>query len=139
LEDGKDLTVTILEVKRELITGDAGRKEECTVAQLKGQKPMILNRTNCKTIAAIYKTPYIEQWKGKKITLYITTTKLKGEEVECLRIRNNAPALPELNKQSAKWEGAVNALKAGTTTIEKIENSYYISPENRELLISEAI
>jgi hypothetical protein len=139
LEDGKDLTVTILDVKREMITGDAGRKEECTVATLKGQKPMILNRTNCKTIAAIYKTPYIEQWKGKKITLYITTTKLKSEEVECLRIRNTAPQLPELNKQSAKWDGAVNALKSGTVTIAQIEASYYLTPENRELLISESI
>jgi len=138
LEDGKDLTVTILDVKRELITGSAGKKEECTVATLKGQKPIILNRTNCKTIASIYKTPYIEQWKGKKITLYITTTKLKGEEVECLRIRNNAPVLPELNKQSPKWEGAVNAMKAGTVTIEQIESSYYLSPENRELLLTES-
>ena len=139
LEDGKDLTVTILDVKREMITGDAGRKEECTVAQLKGQKPMILNRTNCKTIAAIHKTPYIENWKGKKITLYITTTKLKGEEVECLRIRSISPALPELNKQSLKWEGAVNALKAGKVSISKIEASYYLTMENRELLISESI
>jgi hypothetical protein len=98
-----------------------------------------LNRTNCKTIAAIYKTPYIEQWKGKKITLYITTTKLKGEDVECLRIRNTAPQLPELNSQSPKWEGAVNALKAGTVTIAQIEASYYLTPENRELLISESI
>jgi len=51
LEQGKDLTVQIENVKRELITGTGGKKEECTVAALKGQKPFIINRTNAKTIS----------------------------------------------------------------------------------------
>ncbi len=46
LENGKDLIVTIDSVKRELVTGQGGKKEECTIAYLKGQKPFILNRTN---------------------------------------------------------------------------------------------
>ena len=32
LEDGKDMIVTIKEVKQELITGQKGTKEECVVA-----------------------------------------------------------------------------------------------------------
>jgi hypothetical protein len=139
LEDGKDLTVTIVEVKREMVTGTGGKKEECTVAYLKGQKPMILNRTNCKTITAIYKTPFIEQWKGKSITLFVSTTKLKGEDVECLRIRNTAPSLPELTPTSPKWKGAIDALRNSTVKIEQIEKQYIVSKENRELLLTASI
>lgn len=47
--------------------------------------------------------------------------------------------LPALTPKSEKWSGAMQALAAGTVTIDKIEAKYYLSPENRELLISEAI
>ncbi|MFK5282533.1 hypothetical protein ACI3PL_23520, partial [Lacticaseibacillus paracasei] len=40
-----DLTVTILSVAREQVIGEGGKKEECTVAQIKNNKPLILNRT----------------------------------------------------------------------------------------------
>lgn len=90
LDEGKDMTVTILSVSREFVTGDKGKKDECIVAKLKGQKPMILNATNCKTISQMY-GPYIEDWSGKSITLFASTTSLKGETVECLRIRLTTP------------------------------------------------
>jgi hypothetical protein len=100
---------------------------------------MILNRTNCKTIASIYKTPFVEQWRGKSITLFVSTTKLKGEDVECLRIRNATPSLPELKPDSPKWKGAIDALKNSSVKIEQIEKQYTISKENRELLLTAAI
>ena len=97
LDRGKDMTLTIDYVNREIITGTGGKKEECTVLHFKeAQKPMILNRTNAKTIQKIYGTPYIEEWAGKKITLFASVTKLADEEVECLRIRPVRPTLPEL-------------------------------------------
>lgn len=139
LEDGKDLTVTIKEVKRELVTGVGGKKEECTVAYLVGQKPMILNVTNCKSIATIYKTPFIENWKGKQITLFVSTTKLKGEDVECLRIRNTEPKKVELTPSHPKWAGAIDALKNEKTTIEAIQKAYELSEENKQLLINALI
>ena len=52
---------------------------------------MILNRTNCKTISKVCGSPYIEQWTGHRIQIYATTTRMAGETVECLRIRDKAP------------------------------------------------
>jgi hypothetical protein len=73
LDDGKDIVLTIKTIAREMVTGEAGKKEECTVARfLEPQKPMILNKTNCKTIEKIYKTPYIEEWQGKKIQIFLS-------------------------------------------------------------------
>jgi len=107
LIEGQDLTATITKVVREMVTSTGGKKEECTVAYLDGHKPMILNVTNCKTITNLYKTPYIEEWAGKSITLFQTTANLKGETVECLRIRPVTPtslsdltALFELKKSA---------------------------------------
>ena len=86
-----DLTVKITKVVREIVKGENGKSEECTVAYLEGTKPLILNRTNSKTITKLYSTPYIEEWVGKYITIYPTTTKVAGETVECLRIRSTVP------------------------------------------------
>lgn len=90
---GQDLTLTIATVKRERIVGAQGKSEECTVVYWKEDyKPFICNRTNAKTISKVHGTPYIEDWAGKRITLYPSTTKFGGELVECLRVRPNKPA-----------------------------------------------
>ncbi|MDX5586185.1 MAG: hypothetical protein QNK20_14950 [Aureibaculum sp.] len=135
LENGKDLIVTIDSVKRELVTGQGGKKEECTVAYLKGSKPFILNRTNMKTIQKIYDTPYIEDWAGKTLTLYISKIKAFGEDnVECLRVRPTAPIKAEFTPQSAKWKGAIQAIKEGNFSIDELKKSFNISPANEKLL-----
>lgn len=89
LTDGKDLTLTIDHVTREMVTGNNGKKEQCMVMYFKERdyKPMILNRTNAKSITALCNSPYIEDWAGHRVTLYATTTRLGGDTVECLRIR----------------------------------------------------
>lgn len=94
LEPGKDMIITFESVKREIVTGSGGKKEECTVAHLRGQKPFIINRTNGKMITKVLGSPYIEDWAGKSVTVYATTTSVAGETVECLRVR---PTLPKID------------------------------------------
>jgi hypothetical protein len=138
LDEGKDKTVTITRVVREMVTGTGGKKEECTVAYLKGEKPFILNRTNMKMIQKIYGTPYIEEWANKSLTLYVSKIKAFGEDgVECLRIRNKAPEKPELTPQHDKWDGAVKALQSQSVTIEQIKKQYKLSAQNEKLLKDE--
>lgn len=96
LEPGKDLVVTIKSVGQEEVYNPSNNKKEtCTVAHFteKGIKPMILNVTNNKTIAKIYDTPYIEDWVGKSIAIYIAKVKAFGETVEALRIRKQVPTI----------------------------------------------
>lgn len=134
LEPGQDLTVEIVRVQKELVTGAGGEKEECIVATLNGQKPMILNKTNCKTIEKIYGTPYIEEWSGKKITLYAEKVKAFGEVVEALRIRKNVDIRPELTPESERWDGAIEALTSGKCDTALIKKNFRISQENIEKL-----
>lgn len=139
LEDGKDLVVQIESVTRELVTGENGKKDEYTVAKLKNQKPFILNATNQKLISKALGTPFIEDWVGKKITLYVSYTKLKGDDVECLRVRSEAPKeqvnkKPELTPNHQKWDDAKKVIKAGTYKIDDLKQKYSISVENEKLL-----
>ncbi|MEY8495788.1 hypothetical protein AALC16_22670 [Lachnospiraceae bacterium 29-91] len=99
LHPGRDLTVQIKNVGQEEVYNPTNNKKEvCTVAHFtdKSVKPMILNVTNCKTISKIYDTPYIEDWAGKYITVYIAKVKAFGETVEALRIRNNVPTFEKI-------------------------------------------
>lgn len=129
-----DMVVQIKSIAREEVKGEDGKKDQCTVAQLVGQKPFIINATNSKMIAKIYNTPYIEDWIGKKITLYVAKVKVAGETVDALRIRQAVPQLPELTPVHPRWEGSKKALKEGNVTIEQIKANYIISSDNEKLL-----
>lgn len=138
-QPGEERNLKIKEVKRENVTGPDGKKEECTVAHLVNSKPIILNSTNSKRITKALNTPYIEDWAGKTITVYVEAgVRAFGEITDAIRIRPAAPIteLPELKPGHAKWEGAMKAVQAGNTTIEAIRKSFRLSPENEELLLN---
>ena len=93
IEDGKDLILTIRNVREEQVTGTDGKKDDCVVCYFYEKvKPMILNSTNMKMIARLYKTNYIEDWVGKKIQVGVEQVRAFGDIVDALRIRNIVPA-----------------------------------------------
>lgn len=117
LPPGGDLTVRIDYVVREIVKGTDGKEEECTVARMVDEKPMILNRTNSKSIAKLY-GPYIEDWAGKEITLFASKTKVAKEVVECLRIR------PAVTPQRAAKPGlSAQRFKAALASVASKERS----------------
>lgn len=87
-DPGEEKTATIDYVKQELVTGADGKKEQCIVAHFRDKdlKPLILNATNCKTITNLYKTPYIEEWNGKKITMHVEQVRAFGDLVDAVRV-----------------------------------------------------
>lgn len=95
LQPGQKLPVIIESIRNEVVEcfdGKGIKKETCIVAFFKGaKKPMILNKTNCKIIARIYDTPYIEDWVGKQITLYAAKVNAFGESTEALRVEYKKP------------------------------------------------
>lgn len=133
LPEGEDVTVTIDYVVREIITGTGGKKEECTVAHLKGVKPFILNATNSKAIAKLY-GPYIEDWAGKRITLYASTTKMAGDTVECLRVRPQVAAKVAKPINQDRFTKAIAAIKAGTYTAVQLRAGAALSAEQEKAL-----
>ena len=92
-QPGEEKTVTIKEVKRELIFNPSNSgKEECTVVYfVEDLKPLILNATNAKMIAKVWGTPYIEDWKGLQIILGVKKISAFGEMVDAVRVINRRP------------------------------------------------
>jgi hypothetical protein len=131
-----ELNVIIEKVQTQSVVGPDGKSEECTVAYLKGQKPMVVNSTNAKAITKALGSPYIQDWVGKAITLYVAKVKAFGDVVDALRVKTEAPVnvKPDFNPQHARWAGAVTAIKAGNTTIEDLKKSFSLTKENEQLL-----
>lgn len=133
LPNGNDLVVTIEMVRSEEITMMGGKKEVHSIMYLKGQKPMILNATNSKSIHKLY-GPYIEDWAGKQITLYGSTAKLGGEMVECLRIRPSIPAKVKQKITGQRLTAALEQIRAGTYTVAKLRASFDLTADQQTLV-----
>lgn len=91
---GQEIVATIKSVVNEEVVGADGKKEICSVLKFeeKDIKPMILNATNFKTIAKLFKSPYIEHWCGRRILIHSEKVKAFGETVDALRICSRLPA-----------------------------------------------
>lgn len=133
----EELTVTIEKVVKESVKGTDGKSEDCTVAYLKGQKPMILNSTNCKVIAKLYNTPFIEDWSGLKITLIVQQVKAFGDIVDALRIKQAIPKKEAFTPENKKWKSAVKYYQQNKN-IDSIRKHYTLSPEHEKQLKHEA-
>jgi hypothetical protein len=95
------IVATIGSAKVENVTGPDGKKEDCVVMRFKesrigniDMKPMIVNTTNMKTLEKLFKTPYIEDWAGRKIEIGVESVKAFGDVVDALRIKKRLPSAP---------------------------------------------
>lgn len=134
LGEKEEMQVTIEKVVREEVKGDGGKGEIKTVAYLKKNKPMILNSTNCKTIAKIYDSAFIEDWVDKTITVYRTKVNAFGDVVEALRVRKEKPAKVKLTPNTPLWDKAKEGINKKTVTLDQIKNRYELSKINEKLL-----
>lgn len=125
-EPGQEMIVTIKSVANEVVTGTDGKKETCSVMHFaETVKPLVLNATNSKTIAKLLKTPYIEQWNGRKIQLYVQGgIKAFGDVVDAVRVRPFLPVDQEL--KCADCGGAIQGYgKTSAETVAKHTLSNY--------------
>ena len=74
-----------------------GKSETVTVCYWtdKAVKPMILNLTNKKALARLYKTKMTEKLEGKAVVIGIDKIKAFGDVWDALRIRGRIPQMPK--------------------------------------------
>lgn len=134
LPDGKDIILTIKEMKREDVIGNNGKKDKCLIAYFhESVKPMVINKTNCKTLEKLFKTPIIEDWSDKRIQVGSTRVDAFGDKTDALRIRPFAPTSlgdnrPTVETGSAVWKSAIDYLKSGNK-LEDILKKYKLTKE----------
>ena len=105
-------------------------------------KPMILNATNSKMVAKITGSPFLEDWGGVQVEIYVDHNVRFGREtVEGLRIRPAAirpQEKKELTPANQKmWQYAIDAYKRDGN-LDAVEARVLINEENRQLLIQQA-
>lgn len=133
----KDLILTIKNIETKKVSTPDGKTEELPVMTFtEDYKPMILNATNFKNIAKAHGSNFIEDWIGKKISIYITSVKAFGSVVDALRIKPSAPKIekPELTPDNPKFESIKNKLKSGETTLDTVKQYFNISDNTLKLL-----
>lgn len=114
---------TVLTVKYVALESDKTKKTkdmfntahfvEREIRQGEPLKPMILNATNSKTMKGLTNTPFIEDWRDVRITVYVDhNVKFGKESVEGLRISPHAPEQRSLTPSNRKgWENAKAAFR----------------------------
>lgn len=128
-----EIVVKITAVNREELKN--AEKNQGLVLQLEGQKPMIVNSVNAKAITKVAGTPFVEDWIGLYITLYVVKIRAFGESMEALRVRDTAPVfkLPELPLNSKTHLATIKAIEEGKTSLEDgtkfLESKYSLSDE----------
>ena len=87
-----DATLTIDKVTQGALPKQGTSKiDKRPIVHFKGTpKTLVLNVTNGKAIAGMY-GPIIEQWVGKRISVFATTTQFGSNTVECVRVRPKVP------------------------------------------------
>lgn len=83
-----------------------------------------------------------KQWQAKEqgssfwinvpaamVTLYASTAKLAGDMVECLRIRPSIPAKVKSAISDERLSKALDQIKAGTYTAEKLRQSFKLTEQ----------
>jgi hypothetical protein len=89
----KEGAVVVIErVERgELRAGPGKKVDKKPIVRMRGKKKgLALNKTNGKTIAALYGND-TTLWAGKPIHIYPTTTMFGSEKVDCIRVSPKAP------------------------------------------------
>ncbi|KAF0128234.1 MAG: Uncharacterized protein FD155_3372 [Bacteroidetes bacterium] len=101
LPEEKDIVVTIIRTEKQQVTSSNGKAEECLVVYFQEtDKPMILNRTNARTIEKLAATPFIEDWPGTRLQLYVARdVKAFNTTTDALRIRDFHPKPQDLDTE----------------------------------------
>ncbi len=85
---GKDASLTIAGYDRPDTIKSADKKliDKPILRFQETDKGLILNKTNARTIGLAHGNE-MDEWTGKKVTLFATTCEAFGDRVPCVRIR----------------------------------------------------
>jgi len=126
--------VTIEKIYQDTFVGEMGKEDKVFIKLKEYSKPMVCNRSNFKRLETFFESFDPNSYIGKQIV--ITTEKVKSPQglVDALRFSTRPlpkKELPMLNED--QLEKAIDAVKSGRTTIEKIKKQYTITEDQLKM------
>ena len=130
-QPGEERTVTVKDVKRQMVKGQEGTEEHTIVHFNEPYKPMIMNATNSKMLTKLSESPYVEKWIGVSFKLVVVKIKAFGEFMDALRIKSEkvVKTLPVLVLDSPNYIKVKEAIKNKAATIEQVKTKYSLTKE----------
>ena len=124
-----DTIVTIAGWKEEMIYSQRDKQKEPQVTMYFKEltKPMIMTNRKAKQISTALDTPIMEDWIGKKITMYPVKERHFGEEFEVITFKKAVIKKEVFNSSHPKWDAACKAIKDGNSSVEAIEKHYSLT------------
>lgn len=86
-----DTDVTIIGMIEVEVTNEGKKETKYALNFREVEKPMILNKTNAKSIAEVLHSSDTDDWIGKRITLWVTSVESFGKTTEAIRVKLRAP------------------------------------------------
>lgn len=122
------------------VKNQEGKRDNTIAVHFEGMpKPMLCNVTNSQAIEKVTGTPYIEEWTGHSVELYIASVNAFGTTVDAIRIKPRKPVQkPVVTLGSKMFSDLVERIKSGATTIETARQHVVISPEV-EIAVQQAV
>lgn len=141
LESGSNLVFNITEVKQQLGVRVAGIKGDHNIAYFTEDiKPLVLNVTNSKVLKTLAGSPFVEDWTGVKVQLYIDSdVRFKKEIVSGIRLRAAPKPIPKADvtpDNKVIWNNAKAAYKRDGN-FDKVLSRAHISLANQHKMIAE--
>tara|TARA_R110000824_G_C15051444_1_gene661482 strand:+ start:278 stop:829 length:552 start_codon:yes stop_codon:yes gene_type:complete len=138
LPDGKDVILTIESanweaVKNPVLNTNQEKRVIRFTEKYKWIKPFIVNEINAKSILKCTGIKYMEDSFGMKIKIGVSQTKVKREEVDCLRVRNVSQKDLEDNFISSTQLNDISSLIIQSGKLEK-DICYALSISNLKCL-----
>lgn len=141
----QELEVTIQAFKRERVPNEKGDLVEASLLYLKDHKPLWLNTTNQQTISRVLGTPFVQDWVGHKITLFVDKVKIDGVSglasiedmfVEAIRVReySTKDQAELLTQDHPKFLRIKQGISMGNVTIEQVRSKYSFDEKTEKLL-----
>lgn len=140
---------TVLTLSRVTLEGDKTKKTkdlfntaffvETEIRKGEKLKPMILNATNSKTLKTLTGSPFIDDWTGHQITVYVDHgVRMMGDTVDGLRISPEKPQIrKEIQQGTNQWDNAVAAYKRDGDLV-AVRARVDVSADNERLIIQQA-
>ena len=106
LPNGEDIILTIASAQFEEVKNPTNKSVEVKRVirwQEPKWKPFICNETNARSIIKATATKFMEDAVGRRVQLFVSETKVAGNTMDCLRIRERAPqAQQDFSAQAAQ-------------------------------------
>ena len=96
-----ELTVTIKKIVDEEIVSERGKERTAVCYFAENYKPMILNSTNKKRLAKLFRSTDTDAMVGKRITIGVEEVKAFGDIHDALRIKKKLPTqnIPKVQEE----------------------------------------